>query len=93
MYLAPSRQSEGIGAQLLAALLREVTARWALLSTPEVAGEANNAFGLYRKFGFTDVARDFFYEGDGRPFAILALDLHNTLGRVTDVSDNGHKEL
>ena len=93
VHVAPSRQSQGIGAQLLAALLREVTARWALLSTPEVAGEANNAFGLYRKFGFTDVARNFFYEGDGRPFAILALDLQNTLGRVTDVSDNGHKEL
>lgn len=80
VHVTPSRQGEGIGSVLLSDLLQETTARWALLSTPEVAGEANNAFALYRKFGFTDVARNFLYEGDRRPFAILALDLYNTTG-------------
>lgn len=80
VHVSPSRQGDGIGSRLLAELLRGVPARWALLSTPEVAGEANNAFGLYRKFGFVDVARNFYYEGDRRPFAILALDLHSSTG-------------
>ena len=73
----PALQGNGLGSRLLTELLREAPTRWALLSTPEVAGEANNAFGLYRKFGFTDVARNFYYEGDKRPFAILALELPN----------------
>lgn len=80
VHVSPDRQGEGLGSLLLAELLRFAPARWALLSTPEVAGEANNAFGLYRKFGFTDVARNFLYEGDRRPFAILALDLQNATG-------------
>lgn len=75
VHVDPRFQGNGIGAALLQALLDTTTARWAILSTPEVDGEANNAFGLYRKFGFTDVVRGFLYEGDARPFAILALDL------------------
>lgn len=80
VHVTPSRQGEGLGSQLLSALLSQATARWALLSTPEVADEANNAFALYRKFGFSDVARNFIYDGDKRPFAILALDLENRTG-------------
>lgn len=75
VHVDPRLQGHGIGASLLRALLDTTTARWAILSTPEVDGEANNAFGLYRKFGFTDVARGYRYDGDPRPFAILALDL------------------
>ena len=71
IHVDPSQQGGGIGAALLTELLRLAPAKWALLSTPEVEGEANNAFGLYRKFGFEDVARDFYYPGDSRPFAIL----------------------
>lgn len=80
VHVSPSQQGDGIGSLLLAELLRDAPARWALLSTPEVAGEANNAFGLYRKFGFVDVARNFYYDGDRRPFAILALELPNHTG-------------
>lgn len=77
VHVSPALQGKGLGSRLLKELLREAPTRWALLSTPEIAGEANNAFGLYRKFGFTDVARNFLYEGDKRPFAILALELPN----------------
>lgn len=75
IHVSPSRQGCGIGAALLTELLWLVPADWALLSTPEVVGEANNAFGLYRKFGFIDIARDFLYPGDHRPFAILGRQL------------------
>lgn len=75
VHVSPAYQGKGIGTHLLRELLRGVPARWALLSTPEVDGEANNAFSLYRKFGFEDLVRHFHYDGDARPFAILALDV------------------
>jgi len=75
VHVSPACQGHGIGSQLLDGLLALAPARWALLSTPEVEGEANNAFRVYRKFGFWDLARDFLYDGDTRPFAILGLDL------------------
>lgn len=71
IHVRPRRQGAGIGRQLLTELLRNVPAPRALLSTPEVEGESNGAFGLYRSLGFTDVLRDFRYPGDDRPFAIL----------------------
>ena len=71
IHVHPSQQGVGIGAAMLRELLRLAPAKWAVLSTPEVDNEANNAFSLYRKFGFEDVARDFYYPGDARPFAIL----------------------
>lgn len=75
VHVLPAVQGNGIGSQLLELLLKLAPTRWALLSTPEVDRENNNAFRVYRKFGFTDVARDFLYDGDTRPFAILGLDL------------------
>ena len=71
VHVAPGRQGAGIGAALLKELLRLAPAEWALLSTPEVDNEANHAFHLYRRFGFTDIARGYRYPGDYRPFAIL----------------------
>ena len=71
VHVTPGQQGRGIGTLLLDELLRGVPAHWALLSTPEVEGEENNAFSLYRKFGFQDIVRGFLYEGDARPFAIL----------------------
>ncbi|MCP1386728.1 GNAT family N-acetyltransferase [Corynebacterium sp. TA-R-1] len=71
IHVAPGQQGRGIGAAMLAELLRQAPAAWALLSTPEVKDEANHAFSLYRRFGFVDVARRFLYPGDQRPFAIL----------------------
>ena len=42
-----------------------------LLSTPETNGEANRAWRLYRRLGFTDVIRGYHFAGDPRAFAIL----------------------
>ena len=42
-----------------------------LLSTPEINGEANRAWRLYRRLGFTDVIRGYHFAGDPRAFAIL----------------------
>ena len=71
IHVLPGHQGRGIGAKLLTELLKLAPAEWALLSTPEIDGEANGAFGLYRKYGFEDLARNFMYPGDPRPFAIL----------------------
>lgn len=82
VHVAPGRQGAGIGAALLKELLRLAPANWALLSTPEVANEANHAFSLYRRFGFEDIARDYRYPGDYRPFAILGRELPLELREV-----------
>ncbi|STC68424.1 GNAT family N-acetyltransferase [Corynebacterium pilosum] len=72
IHVTPRLQVRGIGRALLTELLWNAPASYAMLSTPEVPDEKNAAFGLYRSFGFEDVLRDFFYNGDARPFAILA---------------------
>lgn len=71
IHVLPNYQGRGIGATLLRELIHLAPAKWALLSTPEVANEDNGAFKLYRKFGFVDVARNYLYPADPRPFAIL----------------------
>lgn len=75
IHVLPSYQGRGIGARLLRELLRLAPAKFALLSTPEVEHEDNGAFKLYRKFGFSDVARNYLYPADPRPFAILGRSL------------------
>jgi ribosomal protein S18 acetylase RimI-like enzyme len=42
-----------------------------LLSTPEINGESNRAWRLYRRLGFTDIIRGYRFAGDPRAFAIL----------------------
>ena len=71
IHVSPAAQGMGIGRKLLTELLWNIPARTALLSTPEVENEANNAFGLYRAMGFTDVLRHFHFDGDDRRFAVL----------------------
>lgn len=71
IHVSPAAQGMGIGRKLLTELLWNIPARTALLSTPEVENEANNAFGLYRSMGFTDVLRHFYFDGDNRHFAVL----------------------
>lgn len=75
IHVHPDRQGNGLGRRLISELLWNAPATLALLSTPEVDGEANSAFGLYRSLGFTDVLRQFRYPGDDRPFAVLRRDL------------------
>ena len=72
IHVHPAAQGQGLGRTMLHELVRGVSARYALLSTPEVPHEDNGAFGLYRAAGFYDVMRNFHYPGDDRPFAILA---------------------
>lgn len=71
LHVRPSAQGHGLGAQQLAALLRMATGRTALLSTPEADEQTSRAWRLYRRFGFSDVLRDFLFPGDFRPFAVL----------------------
>jgi ribosomal protein S18 acetylase RimI-like enzyme len=75
IHVRPGLQGAGVGRRLLTDLLWNAPARAALLSTPEIPGEDNNAFGLYRSFGFHDVLRHFHFDGDTRPFAVLGLPL------------------
>ncbi|WIM66983.1 GNAT family N-acetyltransferase [Corynebacterium breve] len=82
IHVTPALQVRGIGRNLLTQLLWNAPARHALLSTPEVKDEKNAAFGLYRSMGFTDVLRDFYYQGDNRPFAVL--------GRPLPLPDQTH---
>ncbi|WP_433679529.1 GNAT family N-acetyltransferase [Nocardia sp. CA-119907] len=71
LHVHPSAQGRGIGGALLTRLLANRTESAVLLSTPEVEREANRAWRLYRRLGFTDVIRNFVFAGDTRPFAIL----------------------
>lgn len=71
IHVSPGLQGAGIGRRLLTQLLWNAPASTTLLSTPEVDGEANGAFGLYRSMGFRDVLRNYRFAGDSRPFAVL----------------------
>ncbi|SIS20635.1 GNAT family N-acetyltransferase [Williamsia sterculiae] len=72
LHVHPVAQGQGVGQLLLMRLLRDREERRVLLSTPEVAGESNRAWHLYRRLGFTDVLRGFTFTGDPRPFAVLS---------------------
>ena len=75
IHVSPRLQGRGIGRLLLSRLLWLAPAGNAMLSTPEVEDEANNAFALYRSMGFRDELRHFYFDGDGRPFAVLSVPL------------------
>ncbi|MFT3900337.1 MAG: N-acetyltransferase [Gordonia sp. (in: high G+C Gram-positive bacteria)] len=75
LHVHPDAQGHGVGQALLANLLADRPESRVLLSTPEVAGENNRAWSLYRRFGFGDVLRNFTFAGDPRPFAFLGRDL------------------
>lgn len=71
LHVHPNAQGMGVGEKLLSALLGSRSEHAVLLSTPEVSEEDNRAWRLYRRLGFTDVLRDFRFDGDPRPFAVL----------------------
>ncbi|UXA16234.1 N-acetyltransferase [Mycobacterium sp. SMC-4] len=71
LHIHPRAQGRGLGEGLIRRLLDNRSERNVLLSTPEVNGEANRAWRLYRRLGFTDVIRDYHFAGDPRAFAIL----------------------
>lgn len=71
LHIHPRAQGRGLGEALTRRLLAGLDERHVLLSTPENNGEANRAWRLYRRLGFTDVIRSYHFAGDPRAFAIL----------------------
>ncbi|MGB3483214.1 MAG: GNAT family N-acetyltransferase [Mycobacterium sp.] len=71
LHILPQAQGHGLGEALARRLLAGRTESNVLLSTPEINGEANRAWRLYRRLGFTDVIRGYHFAGDPRAFAIL----------------------
>jgi ribosomal protein S18 acetylase RimI-like enzyme len=75
LHIHPRAQGRGLGEALARRLLAGRGEAHVLLSTPEINGEANRAWRLYRRLGFTDVIRGYHFAGDPRPFAILGRSL------------------
>jgi ribosomal protein S18 acetylase RimI-like enzyme len=75
LHIHPGAQGRGLGEALTRRLLAGRDEPHVLLSTPEINGEANRAWRLYRRLGFTDVIRGYHFAGDPRPFAILGREL------------------
>ncbi|CAJ1502063.1 GNAT family N-acetyltransferase [[Mycobacterium] burgundiense] len=71
LHIHPRAQGRGLGEALARRLLSDRTEANVLLSTPEINGESNRAWRLYRRLGFDDVIRGYHFAGDPRPFAIL----------------------
>jgi ribosomal protein S18 acetylase RimI-like enzyme len=71
LHIRPDMQGRGLGEALARRLLGGRQETNVLLSTPEINGEGNRAWRLYRRLGFTDVIRDYHFAGDPRAFAIL----------------------
>ncbi len=68
LHVRPRDQGAGIGRRVLTALAGDLPHRAVLLSTPDTD---SRAFHLYRSLGFVDLARDYLFPGDARPFAVL----------------------
>ena len=71
LHIHPGIQGRGLGEALVRRLLAGRAEASVLLSTPEIIGEGNRAWRLYRRLGFTDVIRGYHFAGDPRAFAIL----------------------
>lgn len=71
LHIAPRAQGRGLGEALARRLLADRGESHVLLSTPEINGEANRAWRLYRRLGFADIIRGYHFAGDPRAFAIL----------------------
>lgn len=75
LHIHTPAQGRGLGEALTRRLLSGRGESHVLLSTPEINGESNRAWRLYRRLGFTDVIRGHHFAGDSRPFAILGRSL------------------
>jgi ribosomal protein S18 acetylase RimI-like enzyme len=71
LHIHPRAQGRGLGEALARRLLAGRAESHVLLSTPEINGEGNRAWRLYRRLGFSDVIRGYHFAGDPRAFAIL----------------------
>jgi ribosomal protein S18 acetylase RimI-like enzyme len=68
LHVLPECQGTGIGRRLLDSLAGGIPHTTMLLSTPD---HDTRAFRLYRRTGFIDLARNYLFPGDARPFAVL----------------------
>jgi ribosomal protein S18 acetylase RimI-like enzyme len=75
LHVHPAAQGHGLGGAQLRGLLNMAAASTTLLSTPEADEQLSRAWRLYRRFGFVDVLRHFYFPGDDRAFAILGRNL------------------
>ncbi len=75
LHIHPRAQGHGLGEALARRLLAGRGESHVLLSTPEINGESNRAWRLYRRLGFTDIIRGYHFAGDPRAFAILGRSL------------------
>ncbi|MGV0646020.1 GNAT family N-acetyltransferase [Mycolicibacterium sp. XJ879] len=75
LHIHPRAQGRGLGEALARRLLADRAESYVLLSTPEINGESNRAWRLYRRLGFTDIIRGYHFAGDPRAFAILGRSL------------------
>lgn len=73
LHVAPHAQGRRLGTELLTALLAQSQQQNVMLSTPEVPAENTAAWRLYRRFGFVDILRNFYFPSDPRQFAVLGL--------------------
>ena len=71
LHIHPTAQGRGLGEALARRLLSGRAEANVLLSTPEISGESNRAWRLYRRLGFADIIRGYHFAGDPRAFAIL----------------------
>jgi ribosomal protein S18 acetylase RimI-like enzyme len=71
LHIAPRAQGRGLGEALARRLLADRGEAHVLLSTPEINGEANRAWRLYRRLEFADIIRGYHFAGDPRAFAVL----------------------
>jgi ribosomal protein S18 acetylase RimI-like enzyme len=78
LHVLPEQQGSGIGRQLLLSLAAGIPHAAMLLSTPDTE---TRAFRLYRDTGFVDLARNYLFPGDARPFAVLGARLPLLDGR------------
>lgn len=88
IHVLPRFQGSGIGTRLLTEVLGILPTRDAMLSTPEVPGENNHAWHLYRSLGFTDLLREHRFPGDPRPFGILRKRLRDSAGGPAAVRES-----
>jgi ribosomal protein S18 acetylase RimI-like enzyme len=78
LHVLPEYHGIGIGRRLLLSLASGIPHAAVLLSTPD---QDTRAFRLYRDTGFVDLARNYLFPGDARPFAVLGARLPLPDGR------------
>jgi ribosomal protein S18 acetylase RimI-like enzyme len=78
VHVRPQWQGGGIGRRLITSLAQGIPHQAILLSTPDAD---TRAVRLYRSLGFVDLARNYLFPGDARPFAVFGLRLPLAIGQ------------